>query len=374
MTTTTTTTTMMPGTPLGPPPPAMQNQPPMDYFDRVTRQAEIDRTMGNTATTAFGHPSNGLPFHAGCQPPVPPAGGGGDAMDPPGPTISTDGGAGGPNLWASRHCTEDGPMSGFGRYVNRAAPGLCGSLETLGDPRLWNFGGIESLDLVYKGSDAELSKGSAANRPAPAAPPASSAKGKAAADDESVGMLISPESEAIEVERILTEERDVVGAATGSGSRLDLGSRVPSIVKSFTDASMVSVVSAVKQGGRAPCSPGGACASAEDGNGKFLGSCGCVGKGTDEQEGGGGRCGRDDQLLNCSALEAVDLDEIQRNLVQFGRNVMSGGHLGDHASDDDGQEGGCGGAGTDHDDYDGDEDEEDDDDYDMTSREASTQR
>lgn len=331
-------------------PSAMHQSPPMDYFDRVTRQAEIDRTAFPQAATMMGR-TGSLPWNATCQPPAVV----GEGLAQPDPSPSVDGR---PALWASRHCAEDGAMSGFGKYVNRAAPGLCGSLETLGDPRLWSFGGIEALDLVYKGSDAELSKGSAANRPAP---PSAAPKG----DEDSVEMMISPESEAIEVERILTEERDVVGAASSGG----IGSRVPSIVKSFTDASMVSVVSAVKQGGPASCSPGGACS--DGGEGKLLG-CGYGKRAADQEEDGDD--GEENHTLNCGALQGVGLDEIQRNLVQFGRNVMRGGV--DRADDDDDDEGqgGCGTTATrgdtDNEDYDGDDDDEDEDDYDITSREA----
>jgi hypothetical protein len=173
----------------------MTPPPAADHFDRVTRQAELDRTM---------LAANGIPFHASCPPLA-------HGEGPP-PSSSSDGAA--PTLLAPRHCAEGGAMSSFGHYVNQAAPGLCGSLETLGDPRLWNYGGIEALDLVYKGSDMELSRGSAANnRPAPAPP----SKTRDDDDDGSVEM-ISPESEAIEVERILTEDRDAVGAASGAAS------------------------------------------------------------------------------------------------------------------------------------------------------------
>jgi hypothetical protein len=204
-----------------------------------------------------------------------------------------------PPVWASQHCTAEGPVGGFGRYVNRAAPGLCGTLESLGDPHYWSFGGIEALDLVYKGSEVEVSNAAPANRP----PQASAPVPAVVKDDDDSGAMFLQESEGHEVERAQIE-----GTLVGDASSFDNGRSIPRLVKTFPDGSVSTSLPSIEQARPASC---------DAGTGKFD-----SGMGKRCNLGRNGDGDRYDRAMSCGSLQGMALDEIQRNLVQFGRNVV----------------------------------------------------
>lgn len=294
--------------PLTPPPPPPPPPPPVPRLSRSV--AHADRTTRQDKLNLTNHPAvtfrrqvkmmeqGGPPaFNASVYEPTDVDGYTRQGRTQPSspPTVDR------PPVWASQHCTAEGPVGGFGRYVNRAAPGLCGSLESLGDPRYWSFGGIEALDLVYKGSDVEFSNGAPANPPAqsPAPVPA------VVKDDDDSDAMTLQESEVNEMERVQTE-----GASIDDVSSLGIGSSVPRLAKTFPDASISTTLPSVKQVRPASCGAG--TSKFDSGMGKRSN----LGPNVDADG------DRYDRAMSCGALQGMALDEIQRNLVQFGRNVV----------------------------------------------------
>jgi hypothetical protein len=230
---------------------------------------------------------------------------------------------------------DEGPVQ-LNSAAAAAARGLCGSLEALGDPSGWggagDFGAIETLDLVYKrteSSDAVLSRG----------PVGSTNANNFEAKREGARVVSdADDADAVEVERILTEEDGAGGALNRSGSSLP---HVPSLVRTLTDLSRRT-----GQASETASLAWGACTNPS------------AQAATSGKEGASKERGENSSRVpfGCDGLRNMDLEQLQRDLAYFGRNFVVG------AGERSGADAACSSAQQEC--HYMDNDDEDDDDYD----------